>query len=130
MDDITLSDIYSTIISQFQMSFRIEESFIEIAVTHYLTLRALMDTCSIIEDNKLNDQMEQLKTIYSEIDIKLDKAANDLINGGDISTIQVDLGDIIGKYDQIKGLKAEIVKKYNKTFENFIKEYQMKKDDL
>ena len=130
MAKITLSDVYSTIISQFQMSFKIEESFIEIAATHYLTLRALMDTHPIIEDNKLNDQMEKLKKIYSEIDTQLEKAANDLTNDGDITNIQVDLGDIIGKYDQIKGLKAEIVKKYNKTFENFIKEYQMKKDDL
>jgi hypothetical protein len=110
------------------MSFKIEESFIEIAATHYLTLRALMDTHPIIEDSKLNDQMEQLSTTYSEIDLKLEKAANDLTADGDISNIQGDLGIIIGEYEKIIKLKAEIVKMYNKTFENFIKEYQMKKD--
>jgi hypothetical protein len=111
------------------MSFRIEESFIEITATHYLTLRALMDTHPIIEDNKLNDQMEQLKTIYSEIDSKLEKAADGLTTGGDISNVQVDLGIIIGKYEEIIKLKAEIVKLYNKTFANFIQEYQKKKDE-
>jgi hypothetical protein len=110
------------------MSFRIEESFIEITATHYLTLRALMDTHPIIEDNKLNDQMEQLKTIYSEIDSKLEKAADGLTTGGDISNVQVDLGIIIGKYEEIIKLKAEIVKLYNKTFANFSQEYKKKKD--